>query len=83
LKESKEKAQFFQYVGDNVNNDIATIDAPNTFQGMGFIEVLTPELPATEVLVPRKEVNPHRAILHLPKTCHVATRNLFLLDKRW
>ena len=57
LEESKEKAHFFQYVGDNVNYDIATIDGLNTFHGMGLIEVSTPEFPATELSVPRKEVS--------------------------
>ena len=48
---------FFQYVGDNVDHDIATIEGLNTFHGMGLIEVSTPELPAMELSVPRKEVS--------------------------
>ena len=56
LEKSEEKAHFFQYVGDNVDHDVATIDGMNTFHGMGLIEVSTPEFPATELSVPRKEV---------------------------
>ena len=55
LEESEEKAHFFQYVGDSVDHDIATIDGLNTFHGVELIEVFTPELPATELSVPRKE----------------------------
>ena len=57
LEESEEKAHIFQYVGDNVNHDIATIDGLNTFHGMGLVEVSTPELPAKELSAPRKEVS--------------------------
>ena len=45
LEESEEKVHFFQYVGDDVDHDIATIDGLNTFHEMGLIEVSTPELP--------------------------------------
>ena len=57
MEESEENAYFFQYLGDNVDHAIATIDGLNTFHGMGLIEVSTPELPATELSVPRKEVS--------------------------
>ena len=57
LEESEEKAHFVQYVGDNFNHDIATINGLNTFHGTGLIKVSTPELLATELSVPRKEVS--------------------------
>ena len=57
MEESEDKVHFFQYVGDSVDHGIATIDGLNTFNGMGLIEVSTPELPATELSVPRKEVS--------------------------
>ena len=47
--------QFVQYVADNVDHNLRTIDGHNTFHGMGIIAMVTP---GTTVMnrVPRKKV---------------------------
>lgn len=56
---------FHQYVGDNVDHDIATLDGKNTFHGMGIIAAVTPSLKA-ERQIPRKDI-PLKDIITLGK----------------
>ena len=44
--------QFVQYVADNVDHNIGTLDGHNTFHGMGIIAAVTPKL-LTSKSVPR------------------------------
>ena len=37
-------SQFVQYVADNVDHNIKTLDGNNTFHGMGMIAAITPEI---------------------------------------
>ena len=37
-----EKGTFVQYVADNVDHNIRTLDGHNTFHGMGMIAIVTP-----------------------------------------
>ena len=34
--------QFIQYVGDNVDHNIKTLDGHGTFPGMGMVAIITP-----------------------------------------
>lgn len=36
--------RFIQYVADNVDHNIRTIDGHNTFHGMGIIAAVTPDI---------------------------------------
>ena len=45
--------QFIQYVADNVDHNIRSLDGLNTFHGMGIIASVTPGI-RTKVKVPRK-----------------------------
>ena len=42
--------QFVQYVADNVDHDIRTLDGSGTFHGMGIIAVVTPKSKVTSVI---------------------------------
>ena len=42
--------QFVQYVADNVDHDIRTLDGCGTFHGMGIIAVVTPNSDVTSVI---------------------------------
>eukprot|EP00794_Sanderia_malayensis_P001614 gene1614-1785_t len=46
-----------QYVADNVDHNIRTLDGNDTFHGMGIIATITPATKQTRV-VPRKTINP-------------------------
>ena len=48
---------FMQYVADNVDHNIRTIDGMNTFHGMGMITTATPSIPNNRK-VPRLNVSP-------------------------
>ena len=37
-------SQFVQYVADNVDHNIKTLDGNDTFHGMGMIAVITPKI---------------------------------------
>jgi hypothetical protein len=61
--------QFLQFVADNVDHNIATIDGHGTFHGMGTIACLTP---ASQILqqrasIPRLASVSSREIVHLGK----------------
>ena len=49
IKKFLKKAHFYQYVGNSVDDDIAIIDGLNSFHEMGFIEVSTLVLAATDL----------------------------------
>ena len=42
--------QWMQYIADNVDHDIRTIDGRNTFHGMGIIAAVTPKTDVTSVV---------------------------------
>lgn len=48
--------EFVQYVADNVDHNIRTLDGNDTFHGMGIIASVTPETKHSQ-LVPRRKVN--------------------------
>ena len=50
-------AQFLQFVADNVDHNIRTLDGHNTFHGMGVIGCSTPATPVN-VNIPRLNVQP-------------------------
>ena len=50
-------SEFVQYVADNVDHNIRTLDGNDTFHGMGIIASVTPGTKHSQ-LVPRKTVNP-------------------------
>ena len=47
---------FVQFVADNVDHDICTIDGKGTFHGMGIIATVTPASKKTHLNIPRMEV---------------------------
>ena len=49
--------EFVQYVADNVDHNIRTLDGNNTFHGMGVIATVTPGTKRTRC-VPRRKVSP-------------------------
>ena len=55
LVENHNSVQFIQYVGDNVDHDVCTIDGKHTFHGMGCIACATPAI-KTRSVIPRKNV---------------------------
>ena len=50
-------SEFVQYVADNVDHNIRTLDGNDTFHGMGIIASVTPGTKHNQ-LVPRAQVNP-------------------------
>ena len=52
--------QFVQYVADNVDHNIRTLDGNDTFHGMGMIAAITPEIkksnPILRVKVTRRDI---------------------------
>lgn len=49
-------SEFVQYVADNVDHNIRTLDGKDTFHGMGIIAAVTPGTTQSQ-LVPRRQVN--------------------------
>ena len=49
-------SEFVQYVADNVDHNIRTLDGNDTFHGMGIIAAVTPGTTQSQ-LVPRRQVN--------------------------
>ena len=47
---------YVQYVADNVDHNVATLDGTGTFHGMGIIAVVTPQIQARKI-VPKVPVN--------------------------
>ena len=47
---------FAQYVGDNVDHNLATLDGSNTFHGMGMIAAITPGI-KNELAIPKAKVS--------------------------
>ena len=47
---------FTQYVGDNVDHNLATLDGSNTFHGMGMIAAITPGI-KNELAIPKEKVS--------------------------
>ena len=50
-------SQFIQYVADNVDHNIRTLDGNNTFHGMGMIAAVTPKIKGTNQ-IPRLNIFP-------------------------
>ena len=50
-------SEFVQYVADNADHNLRTLDGNDTFQGMGLIATITPGTKQTQVIL-RKKVNP-------------------------
>ena len=50
-------SQFVQYVADNVDHNIKTLDGNNTFHGMGVIAAITPEIKKSNAIL-RVKVTP-------------------------
>ena len=50
-------SQFVQYVADNVDHNIRTLDGNNTFHGMGMIAAITPGVSKSKT-IPRVNVTP-------------------------
>ena len=50
-------SQFVQYIADNVDHNIKTLDRNNTFHGMGIIAVITPEIKKNNLIL-RVKVTP-------------------------
>ena len=48
---------FIQFIGDNVDHNICTIDGKGTFHGMGMLAAATPRLPKFPIIIPRAVVN--------------------------
>ncbi len=48
---------FVQYVADNADHNLCTLDGKGTFHGMGIIATITPCFKKTNYIVPRKKVN--------------------------
>ena len=55
------EGQFVQYVADNVNHNIPTLDGLGTFHGMGMIATLTPGKTISS-MVPRRNVSRNEII---------------------
>ena len=49
--------QCLQYVADNVDHNIATLDGNGTFQGMGIISIVTPSPAKRATVIHRKNVD--------------------------
>ncbi|EFX81166.1 hypothetical protein DAPPUDRAFT_102733 [Daphnia pulex] len=47
---------FVQYVADNADHNLCTLDGKGTFHGMGIIATITPCFKKTNYIVPRKKV---------------------------
>lgn len=64
-------SQFFQYVADNVDHNIRTLDGKNTFHGMGMIAAVTPgskkSNPILRVKVTAKDI---ASVGHVPVQYH-------------
>ena len=43
IEKERSNEQFVQFIGDNVDHNIGTIDGLNTFHGMGIIAAITPQ----------------------------------------
>ena len=54
---SNHTSEFVQYVADNVDHNLTTLDGNDTFHGMGLIATLTPGTKQTQVIL-RRKVNP-------------------------
>ena len=50
-------SEFVQYVADNVDHNLRTLDGNDTFHGMGLIATVTPGAKQTQVIL-RRKVNP-------------------------
>ena len=50
-------SEFVQYVTENVDHNIRTLDGNHTFHGMGIIVLVTPGTKHSQ-LVPRAKINP-------------------------
>jgi len=50
-------SQFIQYVANNVDHNIRTLDSNNTFHGMGMIAAVTPEIKGINQ-IPRLNIIP-------------------------
>ena len=50
-------SEFVQYVADNVDHNLRTLDGNDTFHGMGLIATVTPGTKQTQVIL-RRKVNP-------------------------
>ena len=50
-------SEFVQYVADNVDHNLTTLDGNDTFHGMGLIATVTPGTKQTQVIL-RRKVNP-------------------------
>lgn len=48
---------FVQYVADNADHNLCTLDGKSTFHGMGIIATITPCSTKANYIVPRKKVN--------------------------
>lgn len=48
---------FVQYVADNADHNLCTLDGKGTFHGMGIIATITPCSKKVNYIVPRKKVN--------------------------
>ena len=44
-------SQFVQYVADNVDHNIKTLDGNNTFHGMGMVAAITPEIKKSNAIL--------------------------------
>ena len=45
-----------QYIADNVDHNLATIDGTETFHGMGIVAVVTPQTQVSRLAIPKANV---------------------------
>ena len=67
-----------QFVADNVDHDICTLDSRNTFHGMGMIAAVTPTIHQTKKPVPRCKVLSDELVncAKVPVHCHKLNNNV-------
>ena len=51
------EGSFIQYVADNVDHNVCTIDGHGTFHGMGMIAAITPKLKLSQAIPKVKVMN--------------------------
>ena len=62
VAKTQDTSHFLQFVADNVDHNIDTIDGNNTFHGMGIIACATPGKQKSPKEIPRVEVTTEKLI---------------------
>ncbi|KZS20551.1 Uncharacterized protein APZ42_012726 [Daphnia magna] len=70
-----------QYVADNADHNLRTIDGKDTFHGMGIIAAITPSLPQKHNCVPRRKVTDEELLNYGQIKIHSHDINQNILSK--